>query len=74
MSQLGLPVPPGFTIGTPLMREYHEQGYFPIGFQRQLAAAIRRLEEATGLGFGDPDRPLLVSVRSGAPAPRICFR
>ena len=67
MSQLGFPVPPGFTIGTPLMREYREQGYFPIGFQRQLEDAVHALEAATGRRFGDPDAPLLVSVRSGAP-------
>jgi pyruvate,orthophosphate dikinase len=66
MAQLGLPVPPGFIITTEVCREYYRQGRLPDGLMEEVREAIRRLEERTGKRFGDPSRPLLVSVRSGA--------
>ncbi|MHC4716813.1 MAG: PEP/pyruvate-binding domain-containing protein, partial [Planctomycetota bacterium] len=67
MSRAGLPVPPGFTISTeacPLFLE--SDGQWPDGLREQVDESLGRLERATGRRFGDPDRPLLVSVRSGA--------
>ncbi len=68
MSRLGLPVPPGFTITTEVCSHYyaHDRRY-PEGLRDQAAAALARLETELEAGFGDPERPLLVSVRSGAP-------
>jgi len=67
MANLGIPVPPGFTITTEVCRYYHEHGGgYPPGLRDQVNENLRRLEQATGKGFGDPERPLLVSVRSGA--------
>jgi pyruvate,orthophosphate dikinase len=66
MAQLGLPVPPGFIITTEVCREYYRQGRLPDGLVEEVREAVRRLEERTGKRFGDPSRPLLVSVRSGA--------
>jgi pyruvate,orthophosphate dikinase len=64
--QLGLPVPPGFTISTPACLAYLSRGW-PDGMQEDLREHMRRVEEAVGSRFGDPANPLLVSVRSGAP-------
>jgi pyruvate, orthophosphate dikinase len=61
MAQAGLPVPPAFVLPTAWCRQ-HE----PTRLRETLAAGITRLETATGLKFGAPRRPLLVSVRSGA--------
>jgi len=67
MTNLGIPVPPGFTITTQAWAAYTRAGRrWPDGLEEQVAAALARLEEDTGLRFGDPERPLLVSVRSGA--------
>lgn len=67
MTRAGLPVPPGFTITTEACRAYlAAQGTLPDGLEDQVFAALSELEKATGKVFGDPDRPLLVSVRSGA--------
>jgi pyruvate,orthophosphate dikinase len=67
MTRLGVPVPPGFTVTTEACMDYLAKGErFPEGMWEQELAAIRALEEATGKGFGDPERPLLVSCRSGA--------
>jgi pyruvate,orthophosphate dikinase len=66
MTQLGLPVPPGFIITTEVCREYYRQGRLPDGLMDEVREAIRRLEKITGKKFGDPSNPLLVSVRSGA--------
>ena len=67
MTNLGVPVPPGFTITTEACRLFYEQGEsVPDEVKRQVLDAMARLESITGKGFGDPDRPLLVSVRSGA--------
>ncbi|MEX2647301.1 MAG: pyruvate, phosphate dikinase [Gaiellaceae bacterium] len=67
MTQLGLPVPAGFTITTDACRAYISGGKrLPDGLEDQIAEHVRRLEERTGKRFGDPRDPLLVSVRSGA--------
>ena len=68
MARLGIPVPPGFTITTEVCRYYveHEGGY-PPGLKEQVEEGVKHLEKATGRKFGDPENPLLVSVRSGAP-------
>ncbi len=68
MAALGLPVPPGFTISTEVCAYYyrHERGY-PPGLREQVDAALKLIEEDVGARFGDPEEPLLVSVRSGAP-------
>jgi pyruvate,orthophosphate dikinase len=65
---MGVPVPPGFVLTTSACRAYHESGELPAQVREGMRAELARLGEATGLGFGDPARPLLVSVRSGAPA------
>ncbi|MCX7631596.1 MAG: pyruvate, phosphate dikinase, partial [Geminicoccaceae bacterium] len=68
MAALGLPVPPGFTISTEVCAYYyrHDRGY-PPGLRAQVEEALRLVEDDVGARFGDPDDPLLVSVRSGAP-------
>jgi pyruvate, orthophosphate dikinase len=66
MTRLGLPVPPGFTITTDACRYYLKHGKGPAGLRSQLDQAIVRLEQDMGQTLGDPDNPLLVSVRSGA--------
>jgi pyruvate,orthophosphate dikinase len=66
MTQLGVPVPAGFTITTDACRAYLREGGLPEGLEEEVAEHIARLEEKTGKRFGDPDDPLLVSVRSGA--------
>ncbi|MGO8671896.1 MAG: pyruvate, phosphate dikinase, partial [Capsulimonadaceae bacterium] len=67
MSNIGLPVPPGFTITTGTCNEYTKLGgKFPDGLQDDIKAALAKVEEQTGKKLGDPRNPLLVSVRSGA--------
>lgn len=66
MSNLGLPVPPGFTITTEACRAYLEHGAEPDGLADEVTTHLASLEEAMGRRLGDPDDPLLVSVRSGA--------
>jgi pyruvate,orthophosphate dikinase len=69
MSNLGLPVPPGFTITTEVCNGYYANGRkYPDGLEVQVKAALADLEKAAGKTFGDPANPLLVSVRSGARA------
>jgi pyruvate,orthophosphate dikinase len=63
---LGLPVPPAFTISTVACNEYLAGGW-PAALDAELRAHMARMEERVGQRFGDPDEPLLVSVRSGAP-------
>jgi pyruvate, orthophosphate dikinase len=65
MSNLGLPVPPGFIISTDACRYYLEHGAVPDGLAAEVNDHLKRLEEAMGLELGAPDDPLLVSVRSG---------
>ncbi len=69
MSNLGLPVPPGFTITTEVCTAYYDNGRtYPAELKEQVAAALAAVGRLTGRGFGDPKTPLLVSVRSGARA------
>lgn len=68
MVALGLPVPPGFTVTTTVARAFRETNQLPKRFAGQLQRALQRLERQTGKEFGNPDNPLLVSVRSGAQA------
>src|SRR5205814_7209987 len=67
MTNLGIPVPPGFTITTEAWAEYRKNGNaMPAEVWNQVLEGLSRLQDATGLKFGDSRRPLLVSVRSGA--------
>ena len=66
MVQMGLPVPPGFTITTEACREFLSSGAVPTQLTEQIHKSLSNLEKAVGKNFGDPSNPLLVSVRSGA--------
>src|SRR5674476_770623 len=66
MTQLGVPVPAGFTITTDACRAYMREGGLPAGLDEEIAEHIARLEQTAGKRFGDDEDPLLVSVRSGA--------
>jgi pyruvate,orthophosphate dikinase len=66
MTNLGLPVPPGFTITTQACRYYLAHGTAPEGLNEEVSRHLRDLEQAMGRRLGDPADPLLVSVRSGA--------
>ncbi|MCX7975042.1 MAG: pyruvate, phosphate dikinase [Candidatus Aminicenantes bacterium] len=67
MAGIGLPVPPGFTISTEVCSLFLMAGEkLPEEVEKEVMANLRRLEEVSGQKFGDPNNPLLVSVRSGA--------
>ena len=66
MTNLGLPVPPGFTITTDACRYYLAEGTVPDGLDEEVTRHLRDLEASIGRTLGDADDPLLVSVRSGA--------
>src|SRR5947199_8571532 len=66
MTNAGLPVPPGFTVQTEACREYMKQGGVSAEVDRQMDEALRKLENLQGQKLGTGDKPLLVSVRSGA--------
>src|SRR5262245_4801021 len=67
MNRLGLPVPAGFTITTAACTYFYENGgKYPRGMEREVQAALARVEKVMGARFGDRENPLLVSVRSGA--------
>ena len=66
MTRIGVPVPPGFTITTEVCRFFLREQRYPEGLIEEVTHSIRELEQATGKSFGGRDRPLLVSVRSGA--------
>ena len=67
MSRLGVPVPPGFTIPTSVCNAFHAADKrYPAGFQEEVRTGLRWVEERVGTTFGDPENPLLLSVRSGA--------
>ena len=67
MTALGIPVPAGFTVTTAACVEYMRAGQeYPDGLEAEIDEHLRRLEEQAGKRFGDPEDPLLVSVRSGA--------
>src|SRR5881275_2243715 len=67
MTRIGLPVPPGFTIDTEVCSYFYDHNRsYPKQLQTQVATATAKIEKSTGKRFGDQERPLLVSVRSGA--------
>ena len=67
MTRIGLPVPPGFTVTTELCTYFYEnKRTYPPELKAQVAAALAKVEKSVGKKLGDKDRPLLVSVRSGA--------
>ena len=67
MTNLGVPVPPGFTISTGVCNLYYRnRGKLPQDVKAEIAANLAKLERAIGRKLGDPKNPLLVSVRSGA--------
>ena len=67
MASIGLPVPPGFTISTPMCARYYDEGErFPPELTAEVAVGIAHIESVTEKRFGDAADPLLVSVRSGA--------
>ncbi len=67
MCRIGLPVPPGFTIGTDVCAAYYEGGgRLPDAVQKEVDDHLLRLEKSMGRRFGAPEAPLFVSVRSGA--------
>ncbi|URQ74243.1 MAG: pyruvate, phosphate dikinase [Candidatus Ochrobactrum gambitense] len=69
MSSLGLPVPPGFTITTEVCTYYYDHdSNYPSELDEQVRSALSHIAKVTGRNFGDADKPLLVSVRSGARA------
>jgi pyruvate, orthophosphate dikinase len=67
MTNLGVPVPPGFTIACSACLDYLRGGGTSAELQAEIDRNLTRLEQVSGRGFGDPKNPLLVSVRSGAP-------
>ncbi len=69
MCNLGLPVPPGFTLTTEVCTAFLDgDETYPVGLEEQVAAALATVEAAVGAKFGDAENPLLVSVRSGGRA------
>ncbi|MBI5489241.1 MAG: pyruvate, phosphate dikinase [Deltaproteobacteria bacterium] len=69
MVNIGLPVPPGFTITTEVCSYFFAHGnQYPAELRKQVDAALALMSKRVGKNFGDPSNPLLVSVRSGAPA------
>src|SRR5471032_840900 len=68
MTNLGVPVPPGFTIACDVCITYLRENVIPDDLRAEVTASLTRLEKVSGKTLGDPTKPLLVSVRSGAPA------
>ncbi|MGC0400469.1 pyruvate,orthophosphate dikinase [Streptomyces sp. SAI-126] len=66
MTRMGLPVPPGFTVSTEACRAFLATGAEPDGLASEISDRLTVLEQAAGRRLGDPDDPLLLSVRSGA--------
>lgn len=67
MTNLGVPVPPGFTISTEVCKLYYEnEKQYPNGLDAQIDENLQKVEEAMNAKFGDAENPLLLSVRSGA--------
>ncbi|MBR5933839.1 MAG: pyruvate, phosphate dikinase [Treponema sp.] len=67
MTNIGVPVPPGFTISTDVCKMFYDNNRkYPAGLKEAVAANLAKLEKAFGKKLGDPNDPLLVSVRSGA--------
>lgn len=69
MCNIGIPVPPGFTITTDVCNLYYKNNKtLPVGLDAQVSEAVSKVEKVLGKKFGDPSNPLLLSVRSGARA------
>ncbi len=68
MTRLGFPVPPGFTLSTEVCTAFQRRGRIPGAVRAEVRDALAAVERQMGVRFGDPDAPLLVSVRSGARA------
>ncbi len=69
MTAIGLPVPPGFTLTTEVCKAFYDNDRnYPASLATEVEEALKLLEKRMGKGFGDAENPLLVSVRSGAPA------
>lgn len=70
MANIGLPVPPGFTISTEVCTYYYDnQKTYPVNlFEKDILDALHKIENDLRKKFGDPENPLLLSVRSGARA------
>jgi len=69
MTNIGLPVPPGFTITTEVCTYYYANKHkYPKTLEKEVLAALGKVEKAMGVKFGDDENPLLVSIRSGARA------
>ncbi len=66
MTNLGIPVPPGFTITTNVYTQYMRLGTYPVGLKPQVKSMLKEVEIIMKQKFGDPHNPLLVSIRSGA--------
>ena len=67
MTRIGVPVPPGFTLTTEVCAHYDARGHtYPKGLEDEVQTALKKIEKIIGRRFGDPENPLLVSVRSGA--------
>jgi pyruvate,orthophosphate dikinase len=66
MTKLGIPVPPGFTIGTKVCLSYMKNGTYPNGMEKEVQGALQKVEVLMKQNFGNIKNPLLVSVRSGA--------
>lgn len=74
MASIGLSVPPGLTISTDACQEYQESGHkLPSGLWEEIVEGLQTVEEDMGAYLGDPSRPLLLSVRSGAAVSRFKF-
>jgi len=70
MSKIGIPVPPGFTLSTEVCAIYYDNDLeIPKGIDKDLESQMAKIEKIMGTKFGDPENPLLVSVRSGAQLP-----
>ena len=68
MTRIGVPVPPGFTITTQVCLDFRDTRALPDLLAPEVSQALEKIEDVMGANFGDPQNPLLVSVRSGAPA------
>lgn len=69
MVNLGIPVPPGFTITTEVCTQFYCNSMgFPAGLKKEVSGYLSKVEQLMGMRFGDPNNPLLLSVRSGARA------
>ena len=66
MTNIKIPVPPGFTLTTNLCMDYLSDGVYPDELKQEVQNAIKKVESIMGQEFGDPENPLLVSIRSGA--------